>query len=374
MGSQNFDHIVIGAGIQGSFTAYHLAKNKQKTLLLEQFILPHSRGSSHGQSRIIREAYHEDYYTCMIPECYRLWAEVEAEASINIFRKTGLLVIGAEEDRDFQGIRRVLQQENLTREQFAKRFSSVQLPAGKSVVVDENAGVLFADRGLKSVQALFQRFGGVIHDGERVMEIIPGSTITLTTSNGKYQARSVVITAGPWAQSLLTSIGIELPLQTLRINVCYWKEKIPGTYGIQKNFPCFIDLRALGSQDDVYGLPSNEYPGLMKICLHSGTPSQPDERDKNPSDEDIKMVSDFVSKYFPGLVPVPAVMEHCMYTVTPDKDFILDHHPSHSNIVIGAGFSGHGFKFAPVIGKILSELSLGSQPSYDISSFKISRF
>lgn len=379
MDTNNFDCIVLGAGIQGSCTAYHLAKNKKKTLLVEQFVLPHSRGSSHGHTRIIRKAYEQDYYTRMMSECYQLWAQLEKEANVQIYRNTGMLVVGKEDCSAFRSLRGTLLRNNvpmevLSPEQFASRFPSVRLPPGESAVIDKTAGVLHADRALKAVQDLFRGLGGVIHDGEKVVDFTPGSPITMTTNSGMYRAQSLVITAGPWAKSVLACTGLQLPLQVLRINVCYWKERIPGTYGIGRHFPCFIGVKQHGAKHDIYGLPSNEYPGLMKICYHSGSETEPDERDRQTSQEDIAILSSFVSKSFPGLDPTPAVVEQCMYTVTPDSDFILDQHPSHSNIIIGAGFSGHGFKLAPVVGKILCELALGKTPSFDLSPFRITRF
>ncbi|XP_051891519.1 peroxisomal sarcosine oxidase isoform X1 [Pristis pectinata] len=376
----DFDAIVIGAGIQGSYTAYHLSKNS-KTLLIDQFALPHSRGSSHGQTRIIRKAYSKTCYTHMMTECYQLWKQLEAEANVELFRQTGLLVLGQEEDPDFQCVKSTLVDNKvpmmtLTSADFSTRFPAIRLPKEVSAILDETAGILYADRALKTLQDLFRRFGGTIRDGEKVVEIHPGSLVAVTTTTGIYRAKSLVITAGPWTNKLLNLVGLQLPLKTLRIIVCYWKEKVPGTYGISKGFPCFLRMFSSAFQHHFYGLPSNEYPGLMKVCYHNGNDSDPDERDiafRLPS-QDVNLLSDFLSKEFPGLDPKPAVIEYCMYTNTPDLDFILDHHPDHRNIIIGAGFSGHGFKLAPVVGKVLSELCIGKKPSYDLSPFKIHRF
>ncbi|XP_067864342.1 peroxisomal sarcosine oxidase [Heptranchias perlo] len=376
----DFDSIVIGAGIQGSYTAYHLSKN-YKTLLIDQFTLPHSRGSSHGKTRIIRKAYYKAYYTQMMTECYQLWNQLEAEANVELFRQTGLLVLGTEENSEFQTMKSTLIQnkvptESLTSEEFSRKFPAVNLPKEVSAILDKTAGILYADRALKTVQDLFRRFGGTIRDGEKVVDVQPGSLVTVTTTTGTYRAKNLVITAGPWTNKLLNLVGLQLPLKTLRIVVCYWKEKVPGTYGISKGFPCFLRISRNSNQHHFYGLPSNEYPGLMKVCYHSGSDADPDERDiifQQPS-QDVNFLSDFLSKEFPGLDPKPAIVEYCMYTTTPDQDFILDHHPEHSNIIIGAGFSGHGFKLAPVVGKVLCELSMGKKPSYDLSPFKIHRF
>ncbi|KAA0702006.1 Peroxisomal sarcosine oxidase [Triplophysa tibetana] len=379
MSTEVYDCIVIGAGIQGSSTAYHLAENKQKTLLLEQFVLPHSRGSSHGQTRIIRKAYEEDFYTKMMHESYELWAQLEKEAGVQLFRRTGLLVMGPENEGGFSNVKATLQKNEvptvlLERKEFSQHIPNVNLTDGNGALVDTTAGVLYADRSLRAIQGLYQNNGGLIKDAEKVIDIKPGDVVTVTTESGAYRGKSLVITAGPWANTLLTRAGLELPLKVVKINVCYWKEKIPGTYSVSHRFPCFVQYNPKEAENVIYGLPSNEYPGLMKVCYHTGSETEPDERDKQKDRGDIDILSRYITRCFPGLVPAPAVVESCLYTVTPDDNFLLDCHPNYSNIIIGAGFSGHGFKFGPVVGKVLCQLAMGQVPSHDLSPFCIKRF
>ncbi|XP_043910374.1 peroxisomal sarcosine oxidase isoform X2 [Protopterus annectens] len=346
-----------------------------------KFILPHSRGSSHGQTRITRMGYQEDYYTRMMKDCFTLWAQLESEAKVKIYSHTGLLLFGKNDDKQLGKIQRTMKHsgnppEILTHDDFTRKFPNVSLQPGEVAFMDRVAGVLYANQALLTVQKLFQDMGGVIRDREKVIDIQPGNLVTVKTASGAYKAKSLVITAGPWTNSVLNQIALQLPLKTLRINVCYWKEKVAGTYGLSHNFPCFIGSDVCNTGHDIYGLPSNEYPGLMKICYHSGEESDPEKRDiiGRGTPQDIKILGEFVKKYFPGLESEPAVVESCMYTCTPDNNFILDCHPVHENIIIGAGFSGHGFKLSPVVGKILCELSMGKTPSHDISPFKMNRF
>ncbi|XP_061538108.1 peroxisomal sarcosine oxidase [Phycodurus eques] len=374
-----YDYIVIGAGVQGSFTAYQLVKRKKKTLLLEQFTLPHTRGSSHGQTRMIRKAYDQNFYTHMMDEGYELWAQLEREAGVKLFRRTGLLVMGPENSRSYLDFKSTLEKNKipmvvLTPDNFNQHIPNVILADGDGALVDTTAGVLYADRALKVAQGQFHKLGGVIKDQEKVTDIKPGLTVTVSTSAGVYQAKGLVITAGAWANELLAHVNLHLPLEVMRINVCYWKEKVPDSYHVNKRFPCFLLTEGEEAKDHIYGLPSNEYPGLMKICYHYGSETDPDQRDKKTDCADIDILRRYIARYLPGVIPEPAVVESCMYTLTPDRHFVVDRHPAYGNIVIGTGFSGHGFKFGPVIGKLLCELSLGEVPSYDLSPFQISRF
>ncbi|XP_051491522.1 peroxisomal sarcosine oxidase isoform X2 [Apus apus] len=322
-----YDAIVIGAGIQGSFAAYHLARRHRDTLLLEQFLLPHSRGSSHGQSRITRSAYPKAPYARMMPDSFQLWQRLEEEAGTSLYRQTGLVVLGPAGDPELESCRHSLgDTQLLDAVTLAQRFPGLRLHPGEVALWDGTAGVLFADRALRAVQDVFRRHGGTLRDGEKVLSIQPGAVLTVTTTAGMYRAPRLIITAGAWTGALVAPLGLHLPLQ---------------------------------------------------VCHHHGSPTDPEERDWAPPGAprpDVTLLSTFISSYLPGLEPRPAVVETCLYTNTPDEDFILDRHPKFSNIIIGAGFSGHGFKLAPVVGKLLCELSLGEEPSHSTAPFAISRF
>ncbi|XP_065503542.1 peroxisomal sarcosine oxidase isoform X2 [Caloenas nicobarica] len=350
-----YDAIVIGAGIQGSFAAYHLAQRHRDTLLLEQA-----------------------HYARMMPDSFRLWQQLEDEAGTSLYRQTGLVVLGPAGDQELESCRRSLGAGDvLDTTALAQRFPSLQLQPGEVAVWDGTGGVLFADRALRAVQDIFRQHGGTLRDGEKVLRIEPGDVLTVTTTAGVYRAPRLIITAGAWTGALVAPLGLRLPLQPLRIDVCYWREKEPGTPGTGRASPCFIALGLSQAPHSIYGLPALEYPGLVKVCYHHGSPVDPEERDRVPPDAPrpyVGLLSSFISRYLPGLEPQPAVVETCLYTNTPDEDFILDRHPKFSNIIIGAGFSGHGFKLAPVVGKLLCELSLGEEPSHSTAAFTITRF
>ncbi|KAJ7309092.1 hypothetical protein JRQ81_008408 [Phrynocephalus forsythii] len=376
-----YDAIVVGAGIQGACAAEQLAKRGKKTLLLDQFPLPHPRGSSHGHSRIIRSAYPEDHYVAMMAEAFRLWTELEAETGTKLYRPTTVLILGRRENPEFQSYGQAMERHGIPREMLspealAQRFPGIHLRGGEMAIADHTAGVLYADKALQAVQDQFRRHGGTVRDGEKVLSVIPGAVVTVITSLGEHRAKSLVVTAGAWAGPLLAPLGLHLPLQPLRISVCYWRAKQLDSPG---EMPCFLGINLDGNPHHIYGLPAGEYPGLVKICYHHGTPVDPDAPDQlsqvsPPAVPDVRILQAFVRKYLPGLDSEPAVQERCLYTNTPDKDFVIDRHPHFRNIVIGAGFSGHGFKFAPVVGRILCQLCLGEEPSYNLAPFRISRF
>ncbi|KAK6192550.1 hypothetical protein SNE40_003999 [Patella caerulea] len=371
-----YDVIVVGAGIEGSSTAYQLAKRGQSTLLLEQFPLPHSRGSSHGQSRITRRAYPQAIYSAMMKDSFEGWKILQEESGEKIYNYCGTLYISP--PSFLAPIETGLKvnkapYRSLTLSELKSEFPAFTLPDDYAGIYDYQGGILYADKSLKAYQDQFKKYGGTLRDGERVDDVIPGDIVTLTTTTGnKYRGRNVVLALGPFTNNLLAKTGLQLPLKVQRVMVLYWREKVSGMHSSDK-FPCFLD--PAGSQGiRVYSTPSDEYQGLVKVCLSLGPVVDPYIREG----VDISWVRERMMKYvtnrLPWLHPVPAIEEACIRTNSPDGHLFLDRHPKYENIVIAAGFSGHGFKLAPVVGKILSDLVQGKTPSFDMNYFKISRF
>lgn len=374
-----YDVIVVGAGIEGSATAYQLAKKGKSTLLLEQFPIPHNRGSSHGQTRITRKAYGVyKHYAVMMEEAYNSWNLLEKETNTTLYYETGMLCAGKRDNTFINGTIEFSKTNGIPVEvtdekDVGKIYPKMTFPKNYVFVLDKCAGILLADKGLRAFQDMFRKNGGILKDNEGVTNITPGSVIIVQTSKGQYSCKSIILTVGPWAKQLLPTLGIHIPLKPIRISVCYWKEKNPGEYGLGK-FPTFYESEAVDGKYSVYGFPSMEYPGYVKMCLGWGSDVDPDDRDFVNEKWVISRIKKYVYDHFPNLHSEPSIVEPCIYTMVPDEDFVLDKHPKWPNVIIGAGFSGHGFKLAPVVGKLLAELAIGETLSYDISPCRLNRF
>ncbi|XP_022093276.1 peroxisomal sarcosine oxidase-like [Acanthaster planci] len=259
--------------------------------------------------------------------------------------------------------------EFVTIQQVHRRYPGFRFGSEAKAFIDPNGGVLRADRCLEALQRMFVKQGGIIKENEEVLQIVPGEHVSIITSRGRYTAESVVLTPGAWAKKILKPLGIDPPLKVSQIKVCYWPEKQPGMFSDR---PCFYYL---SEKYETYGLPSEEYPGLFKVCNHHGDELQdPATRNQTQHSHNLETLKRFIKEHVPGLNPEPAIVENCLYTHTPDEEFILDRHPDHPNIVIGCGFSGHGFKLAPAAGRILSELATGATPSYNLAPMSLKRF
>lgn len=245
----------------------------------------------------------------------------------------------------------------------------------------ELGGVIKPTKAVSMFQALAFQKGAVLRDDMEVKEIrrdeVKGGIVVCTTRGDKFWCRKCVVTAGAWTRKLVRSIaGLELPIQPVHAIVCYWKikEGHEEKYAIGGDFPTFIGYGDV----HVYGTPSLEFPGLIKITLHDGCQCDPDRRQWRP-ELDLDSLKEWIKGRFLGLVDgcAPVSMQSCMYSMTPDEDYVIDFLGGEfrEDVVIGGGFSGHGFKMAPVVGKILADLALtGHADGVELEHFRIGRF
>lgn len=370
------DVIVVGAGVHGSSAALHLARAGKKTVLLEQFTVPHSRGSSHGQTRIIRRTnFGTPSLSPLLEDSYRQWEAIQAEAGEVLLRPSPLLVLGTKEKQPLMEKMAKSAKESGNAPMWispaiANNMFGLGCGSDTLAFIDSSGGVLMADKCVATLQRLFRAAHGMLLDGWPVDEIKVerDGSVEVRGQRGRVRATSLVLCPGPWAAPLLAKVGVQIPVRVERVSVLYWRVKDTN----KTSTTSFLDVS--DDRGHFYGLPDIEYPGLVKLCFHGGPEVHPEWRDKGDSTEIRERVMEYVQKKFPCLEPRPAIEESCMYTTTPDEEFILDRHPKYKNIVFAAGFSGTGFKIGPVVGKILSQLALGHPPSYDLSEFSLSRF
>ncbi|KAI5673063.1 hypothetical protein M9H77_13427 [Catharanthus roseus] len=393
--SNMFDVIVIGAGIMGSCTAYQTAKRGKKTLLLEQFDFLHHRGSSHGESRTLRATYPENYYPKMVLESVKLWEEAESEAGYKVYFKTSQFDMGPSDNKSLQAVIsnchkesipvRVLDNNQVKKEVISGRF---EIPENWICVVTENGGVIKPTKAVSMFQALAIKNGASLRDNTEVIDIKKDPTsdgvLVISTKNGqKYWGKKCVVTVGAWMKRLIERVtGEKLPIKPLETTVHYWKIKkgYESEFKIENGFPSFASY----GEPYIYGTPSLEFPGLIKIALHVGRPCEPENRTWTAASVGmVNALRQWVKDRFGSEIidlNGPVLTQSCMYSMTPDEDFVIDFLKGEfdKDLVIAGGFSGHGFKMGPIVGKILADLVLDGETKGGVEEvlkyFEIGRF
>ncbi len=374
MPSHIYDTIVIGAGGMGSATAYHLAKSDVDVLVLEQFQRGHTYGSSHGETRIIRFFYDKPFYTQLMKTAYSEWRNLEAETGKQLLFITGSVSLGESGNRYVSDVRKSLDAAEVESEwwgidQFVKRFPQFRVSNDMDILWQKDTGFLYASECVLTHLKLAEQRGAEIRENTPVTEIDWQTDVsTVYTENGKFQGRKVVVTAGAWTSRLLNTLN--LPLTVTKQQVCYYKP----TESIQfqpNHFPVFTEITTEG--EFIYGMPYFGANGA-KIARHGmGKSVSPDTCNRTPEMDYINRIDTYVHNRIPELGKT-VHSEVCLYTETPDEDFIIDQHPECPNLLIAAGFSGHGFKFCSLVGRIMSELALSGETEFDISPFCIDRY
>ncbi|WP_454041677.1 FAD-dependent oxidoreductase [Cellulosimicrobium sp. Marseille-Q8652] len=373
--TEHVDHLVVGGGVMGSATAWHLARQGRDVVLLERFEPGHVHGASHGASRIYRTTYAEPEYLDLAQEALGLWRELEAESGLEILAVTGGVSHGR---RDATAERRV--------DAIASAFSARGIghewldPAGAEerwpglrfegrVLHETSAGRLHADRAVAALQGAATAHGAhVRHESPvRHLERVPGGT-RVVTDTGDVVAGVVVLAVGAWSAGLLdgTPVGA-LPLVVTQEQPAHFAVR-PGP--ASGDWPAFTHDVGPGTAypSGVYGLAT---PGEgVKVGFHGvGPVTDPDRRTYRPEPAQLAALREYVRTWLPGLDADAFVPVSCTYTTTPDHDFVLDRR---GDLVVGAGSSGHGFKFAPAIGRVLADLATGRSDA--ASRFALHRF
>lgn len=372
---RSFDCIVLGLGGMGSAALCHLAQRDLRVLGIEQFPLVHSQGSSHGQTRIIRTAYYEHpSYVPLVKRSFDLWRHLESQTGTSLLTMSPCLTMGPQSGELVQGVMQSAREHDLQVELLNARDVMQRFPAFQAD--DEFAGVLERDSGVLAVEKCVQAHLDVaIQHGAKVQSETPvvdwsanDRGVTVRTAKETFTAKRLVITAGAWATKLLADIGV--PLSVMRQTMHWFTPTLLDAFGVNR-FPIFM----LDTQDGAYyGLPAIDSRGV-KIARHYGAPelAGPSEVNWDIAEVDGQPVRTFLERYIPTAIG-PSTGQVCMYTLTPDRHFVIDRHPRFPLVAIAAGFSGHGFKFSPVVGEILADLVERGTTAHEISLFRADRF
>jgi sarcosine oxidase len=378
-----YDAIVIGAGGMGSSTLYHLAKRGQHVLGLEQFNLGHDLGSSHGVTRIIRLAYAEgEAYVPLLRRAYELWRGLEYVANERLLFVTGGIDAGPRDGTLVQGSLcscklHNLPYEILNSEELRRRFPAFCFPDNLIAVHQPDAGFVLSERSIVAHVTAAQALGAEIHARERVgkWEVLRGHVVVHTNVD-IYRARRLVITAGPWAAKLVEQLSRKRLADPERQVLIWTQPRHPELFRLGA-FPVFyMEDFERDQMARYYGLPSFGGPGFkFGKYHHLKQRVDPSRMNRECGPEDEAVLRKAIRKYFPDADGPTMAMKTCLFSNSPDEHFVIDLHPHHHQVSIAAGFSGHGFKFASVVGEIMADLALEGRSSRfsDLSLFSISR-
>jgi sarcosine oxidase len=368
-------NVVLGAGAMGSAAAYHLARRGEPVLLVEQFALGHDRGSSHGAARITRHSYADPHYARLMPEAFRAWRVLEADAGENLYLRTGGVSF-CPTGVDY--VARVaaslaaidVPHRRMSGRELRRAYPVFQVPDDADVVFEPDAGMLAAARAVALEVALARALGG---DQTQVLERCPIRQIdldatwpTLVTDAQRIEAERLIVTAGAWTGRLFPRYA-PLLLPT-RQKVLYVRPAEASAFEPGR-FPVFI-FKGVAEDDAYYGMPA--FLGMgVKAARHGGPETDPDVEERVVGEDDRASVRRFLRDYLPALAEAPiAAAETCLYTVAPDEHFRLDLLPGRRDVIVASPCSGHGFKFSCLIGQILADLALQGQTAIDITRWR----
>ncbi len=371
--TERYDVVVVGVGGMGSAALYHLARRGKRVLGVERFDVPHELGSSHGLTRIIRLAYfeHSDYVP-LVRRAYELWRELESEAGEQLLHVTGIVEGGG---RIYDGVLRScadhdLRYEAIDGREVGRRFPAYRLPPDMPVVFQPDGGFVLPERCIVAHVEGALAHGATVRARERVLEWEDtGDGVRVRTDRGIVEAERLVLTAGAWSQTVA-----RLPAGMVRgvRQALAWLQPSRPELFVPERLPVF---NLVLDEVHYYGLPAFGIPGfkLGRYDL-SGEGGDPDVISREPTRDDEMPLRAFAERYFPDGAGPTLALKTCLFEPSPDEHFLIDLHPETESAVVGAGFSGHGFKFCSVVGEILADLALDGDTRHDIGFLRLDRF
>ena len=386
---KEFDAIVLGLGAMGSAALYQLAKRGANVLGIDRYSPPHARGSSHGDTRITRLAIGEGaQYTPLVLRSHEIWRELEALTGRSLLTITGGLIISSRAPHAFSHVAAFfdntvaaarkfgIRHDVLDAGQIRARFPQFKVREDEFAYYEYDAGFLRPEECVGAHLALAGQRGARIHRNERVVRYAEADgRVTVETDLGEYEARRLIVAAGPWLPGLL---GPECSRWfTVTRQVQSWFDvKTPIEDFEPGRFPVFI-WELQGQQQPIYGFPAIDGPrGGVKIATEKkAAETTPEEAEREIDGEETRTIYEtFVAPHFPAVDGRCVKALSCLYTMTPDSHFVIDRHPRFPSVLIASPCSGHGFKHSAAIGEALAQLVLDGKSATDIGGFAIGRF
>ncbi len=376
--SKQFDVIVLGVGAMGASACYHLASRGASVLGLEQFDIPNDQGSAHGQSRAFRMCYfeHPDYVP-LLRRSLELWHELEDITDRKLLHMTGGIWFGPNDCELIAGSRDAavthgLAHEWIEHDDAAKRYPQFTLPDEFVGFYEPQAGLLLPEMIITAYAESAAQHGAVLRSHEPVVKWnADARAVIVQTTHGTYEADQLVVCAGPWSSRILDEIGVKLSVTR---QIAIWVQpKRPERFELGA-LPIWAIDRPSGGGGMYYGFPIlPDKPGF-KLSVHCPGPStDPDTIDRVAQPDEMNELREMLGRFIPGADGPLLASSVCMYTNTPDAHFVVDHHPQHANVTIACGVSGHGFKFASVVGEALADLALDGQTQWPIEFLGLRR-
>lgn len=370
------DAIVVGLGSMGAAAAYHLAARGAKVLGLDRFTPPHERGAHAGGSRIIRMAYAEGAeYVPLLRRAYELWRELESASGTELLVPTGGLMLGLPDSSTVVGALGSARAYGLAHEmldagQVRRLFPQFTPADGEVALYEEVAGLVRPEQAIETHLRLASRAGAELRYGVPVIGWeADRQGVVVQTADGRHEADHLVLCPGAWAPELLADLAVPFVVQ--RRVQHYWRAPAKE-YGPAR-FPIWMWDYAPGRV--AYGLPTVDGSGAKAALHHGDQPADPHVGAGEATADEIAAMREWLAGRLPGLAGGGWLdAKPCLYTLTPDEHFVLGRHPRHDTVSVAGGFSGHGFKFAPVVGEVLADLALTATTGHPIGLFAPDRF
>jgi sarcosine oxidase len=372
------DVVVAGLGVMGSAVAAELSRRGLRVVGLDPHTPPHRLGSSHGETRMIRQAYSENpLYVPLVRRAYEAWRELELRSGRRLLFETGGIVGGFPHGDLVRGAEASARAHGLPLDrpdpaEAAERYPFVRLSAGHRLLVDPRAGYLRAEACVSAFLDLARAAGAELRTGEALVawseEGPPdGGGLRVRTSAGTVPAGGLVLATGAWTAGL--AAAPPMPLQPVRMVQHWFRTEAAGFD--PADIPVFLVEYEAGKI--LYGFP-DVGSGVKAAFHHGGRPVDPQAPRQEASAEEVEAVREVLGRHFPDARWLGVRSEPCLYTLTPDRHFVLDRHPKCRRVVVAAGFSGHGFKFAGALAGVVADLMTDLEPTFDPGPFGLDRF